>query len=131
MTSRWVVELTSLAVTSLAVACGGAAQPGAKDASRQSEPSEAAASAEALSISYQGGDGSSCAERILIVGAKGEADGVASEYEWIERHYPGAGRKSQALTQCGEAPVDKLVIVTREGQEVTLVFDISGFFGKL
>ena len=127
MKSMWVVG-----VAGLAVACGGAAQPGAKDATATSEPAEvAAASTETPSISYQGGDGSSCEQRIIIVGAKGEPDGVASEYEWIERHYPGAGRKSQALTQCGEAPVDKLEIVTREGQEVTLVFDISGFFGKL
>jgi hypothetical protein len=132
MTVKWVVFSLSVGMM---VACGGASpQPKTAGADTESPPSEVAASSSAKTdggIHFEGGDGSSCEKPIIIVGAKGEMDGVASEYEWIQQRYPEAERKSQALIDCNGAPADRMVIVTRDGREVSLVFDISDFFGKL
>lgn len=122
----------SMCVVSAALtwACGGAqADPVTPAHERASSSGEAAAPAGG-GISYEGGDGSSCQNAIAIVGAKGEADGVASEYTWIKSHYPGARLEQQALTECSGAPADKMSIVTAEGANVVLFFDISRFSGK-
>ena len=124
-------ELMCVVAAALALACGGARQEPATPASEAASPPEEAAADSGGGISFQGGDGLSCKTAIAIVGAKGEADGVASEYDWIQSHYPGAKLKQQSLTDCTGVAADQMAIVTAEGQDVVLFFDISRFFGKL
>jgi hypothetical protein len=128
-------QMMSVMAAALALACGGAQQEPATPASEAgseaaSAPRETASSAGG-GISYQGGSGLSCQEAIVVVGAQGESDGVASEYAWIERHYPGSSFKQQWLIECGGAAADQMEIVTADGKDVVLFFDISRFFGKL
>jgi len=131
MTSaKWL----TIGCATLAFACAGAQkQPATATTEASSGPDEAAASQGSgkTGIQYEGGDGSSCQQAIAIVGARGEQDGVASEYTWIKQHYPGAKLDQQSLIDCNGAPTDKMAIETADGQKVTLFFDLSRFFGKL
>jgi len=133
MTSRqWIVVGCAV----LAFGCAGAQKEPATAATPASEatsgPDEAASSQSVGgAIKYEGGDGSSCKQAIAIVGAKGEQDGVASEYSFIEQHYPGAKLDQQSLIECNGAPADQMALETADGKKVVLFFDISRFFGKL
>jgi hypothetical protein len=127
MKIQWMCVVSA----ALALACGGAqTEPVTPAGERASSPGEAAA-ADGGGVSYRGGDGLSCQTAIAIVGAAGESDGVAAEYAWIKSHYPGAQLKQQSLVDCSGAAADKMAIVTAEGADVVLFFDISRFFGKL
>lgn len=80
-------------------------------------------------IRYGGGDGSSLAKAVVIQGARGEADGVQSEYDWIAMNLPGWRPASQALLSDNKKTYDALTL--RKGGESRIVyFDISAFFGK-
>jgi len=64
-----------------------------------------------------------------IVGARGEMDGVASEYEWIRAERPGWKPKSQALIGDARRQYDLLTIQKGRKKQV-ICFDITSFFGK-
>ena len=125
--------------TTLLAACGGAAsQP--PDPVVVSAPPAASTTAEETGPSVtpeptvrgngeQEGDGSSC-DQAVVIHADNESEGVRAEYAWLEQHYPGYQRKSQALIQCGERPADQLSIVTADGESIDVYFDISEYFGK-
>ena len=87
------------------------------------------ASAAMAAITYTGGDGSSLATAIHIVGALGEDDGVASEYQWIGAHRPGAKVLRQALVMDSGRAYDILSIRHGEATE-QVFFDITDYFGK-
>jgi hypothetical protein len=89
----------------------------------------AAASASMAEITYAGGDGSTAETAIIIEGALGESDGVASEYEWLAKNRPDAAMQSQALINDGSKVYDLLVVQTG-GKEEKIYFDITAFFGK-
>jgi hypothetical protein len=74
-------------------------------------------------------DGSSYASAIVIQ-EKGETAGVAAEYKWIRDHYPGSTNKMQALQNKNGKAYDVLTIVTADGVQKQVYFDISNFFGK-
>ena len=82
-------------------------------------------------ITYGGGDGSSCEKAVIVQGAKGEMDGVGSEYAWLKQHYPGSKSQGQSLTECQGKPADKLHVLTADGKEIEVYFDISQYFGKM
>jgi hypothetical protein len=79
---------------------------------------------------YGGGDGSSCAQAVVIKAAH-EGEGVGEEYRWLAARYPGYTRRSQALTRCGAHAADRLSITTADGRDLDVWFDISSFFGKV
>jgi len=64
-----------------------------------------------------------------IVGARGEMDGVASEYAWIRAERPGWKPKSQALIGDERRQYDLLTIQKGRKKQV-ICFDITSFFGK-
>ena len=66
---------------------------------------------------------------LKIVGARGEFDGVASEYEWIRTERPGWKPKSQALIGDEHKQYDLLTIQKGRKKQV-ICFDITSFFGK-
>jgi hypothetical protein len=76
-------------------------------------------------------DGSSY-EKAIVINETGETSGVADEYAWLKEHYPGYHFKQQSLcfSKKGE-PYDVLSIITAEGKDKLVYFDISKFFGKL
>lgn len=81
-------------------------------------------------IQFLGGDGSSLAQAILIHGAKGEVDGVQSEYDWLAQNRPGWRAKAQALIVNGARKYDVLHIA-KGSQSTDLFFDITEYFGKM
>ena len=64
-----------------------------------------------------------------ITGAKGEYDGVASEYQWLARNRPGWRRDEQALIQNGSKRYD-LLMISKGRKKQVICFDITSFFGK-
>jgi hypothetical protein len=74
-------------------------------------------------------DGSSYSNAVIIK-EKSEGPGVDAEYKWIRDHYPGSKTKSQALQMNNGKSYDVLTIVTADGAEKRVYFDISNFFGK-
>ena len=71
-----------------------------------------------------GGDGSSAAKAVVV-------GSVDEEYAWIQRHCPGFRFRMQALQEIEGKPYDVLTLRNAAGEERTVYFDISRFFGKL
>jgi len=80
-------------------------------------------------IKFLGGDGSTLAKAVVITGARGEIDGVQSEYDWLAKFRPGWSPTNQALVHSGGRVYDRLNI-TKAGQKAEIWFDISGYFGR-
>jgi len=74
-------------------------------------------------------DGSSY-ENAVVIQEKSESAGVSAEYKWLQEHYPGSRTKMQALNNRNGKPYDVLTIVTANGTEQLIYFDISRFYGK-
>ncbi|NOZ12200.1 MAG: hypothetical protein GXO69_00970 [Acidobacteria bacterium] len=81
-------------------------------------------------IRYGGGNGLSLETAVSILNAKGEDDGVRSEYHWIAVHHPDWKVRGQALLQGKHGIYDKIICVRPDGKTVDIYFDISRFFGK-
>jgi hypothetical protein len=86
-------------------------------------------SAASAEITFSGGDGSTVATAIIIDGAAGSSDGVASEYDWVAKNRPGAQVTQQALVQEGDKIYDLLTLQSG-GQTEEIYFDITAFFGN-
>lgn len=108
----------TLALAALALA-GCATTSAAESASPSADPSM-----------YGGGDGTRCAQAVVIH-ARDEKAGIRAESDWIAARYPGSEREAQGLMQCNGTPADRLRIRTAEGREVDLFFDISEYFGRM
>jgi hypothetical protein len=74
-------------------------------------------------------DGSSY-EKAIFITEKSEAKGVDAEYVWLKKNYPGYHLKQQSLRNYNKKSYDVLSIVTAQGQDKDVYFDISNFFGK-
>ena len=68
-------------------------------------------------------DGSS-PENAVVVGS------VEEEYVWMERHCPGFRPGAQSLQEIEGKPYDVLTWQDSGGEERTVYFDISEFFGR-
>jgi len=55
---------------------------------------------------------------------------VADEYRWIQQHCPGLRLVRQSLTKMHGKPCDELVLQNDKGEQRTIYFDISSFFGR-
>ena len=74
-------------------------------------------------------DGSSY-EKAIIIKAKNEGEGIRSEYVIISKLYPNYKMKSQGTGSKNNKNFDRISIVTDDGKEVTIYFDITNFNGK-
>ena len=81
------------------------------------------------SIASSNQNGSSF-ETAIVIQETHETPGVRVEYKWIADHYPGYKTKMQALQNKNGKSYDVLTIVTSDGAEKVIYFDISNFFGK-
>ncbi len=70
-------------------------------------------------------------ENAIIMKEKSENEGVKAEYTWLRANYPGYKLKQQGLNFHKEKAYDVLDILTTEGKEKSIYFDISNFYGKL
>ena len=85
------------------------------------------------SIHFEGGDGATKKTAIIILGAKGERDGVDSEYQYLDLLYgprpDGWTMIQQSLLGDMDQNYDALEI-ERDGKRQTVYFDITAYFGK-
>jgi len=81
-------------------------------------------------ISFEGGSGASCEDRIRIEGAINADTGVAAERQWLRAKYPSYRIDKQSLIACQDEPTDRVTIVDVAGNQRTVFFDISDFFPK-
>jgi hypothetical protein len=84
----------------------------------------------AQTISYAGGDGSSFAAAIVIQGAKGELDGVAAERTYVLKFHPGWREENSAVLDKESHTYDLNDYRAGDGSKHSLIFDVTGFFGK-
>lgn len=97
----------------------------------QSGPADAAPHIRlAPAVSFEGGDGLSLDQAVVIKTTGGEMAGVGAEYQWLRQRYPGYKRISQALIDQGASKFDDLEIEMPDGRHLHIFFDISDFFGK-
>ena len=62
--------------------------------------------------------GLSCARPVLV-------KTVASEYEWVQKHYPDSKVVGQKIGFCFGKLVDILTVRTSDGSDLEVYFDIS------
>jgi hypothetical protein len=79
-------------------------------------------------IRFEGGDGASCEQAIVIKGAPNEFEGVKSEYRYLTERYPGWSLTEQSLLHSGDRSFDLLEFTTPDGEKRRACFDISEFF---
>jgi hypothetical protein len=125
--ARFELVVTAVLAT---LALDGCASTSGAGPTNDPRPAAGGGALAAQPMMYGGGDGSSCAQAV-VVHARSEMAGVRAEYAWIAARYPGYQRGGQSLIQCNDRPADQLRIRTASGQEVDIFFDISEYFGQL
>ncbi|MCX6235167.1 MAG: hypothetical protein NT175_10700 [Bacteroidetes bacterium] len=81
-------------------------------------------------ISFKTENDGSSFDKAIVIEEKRESMGIDAEYEWLKQNYPGYKLKMQSLSFHNKKPYDILNIVTIEGEEKSIYFDISNFYGK-
>jgi hypothetical protein len=83
-------------------------------------------------IRFEGGDGTSMHAAVVIRGAKGEQDGTAAEYKYLDLLLPDVSHtvRSQALMEDAGRSFDRLDVELAGGKSMTVFFDITDYFGK-
>ena len=68
-------------------------------------------------------DGSSPEKAIVVTD-------VGAEYAWLREHYSGFDRATQSVSEIDGKFFDVHVLIKDEGDERTVYFDISEFYGE-
>jgi hypothetical protein len=111
--SRWVVlRIPAALCACIAASCATPAAP----RGRLEEPGL-----------YGGGDGLTCANRVLVH-ATNEKAGADAETAWLLARYPAHERVRQSLGTCADHPVD-VIRISAEGQSRDIYFDIFEYYG--
>jgi hypothetical protein len=79
---------------------------------------------------FEGGNGSSLENAVVILGATSESAGVKAEHTYLSRHFPGSAVVRQALLHQAGKVFDRLEIRTPTNTSAIVYFDITDFFGK-
>ena len=59
-----------------------------------------------------------------------DSGGRTALYGWLRSRYPGHQVKEQGLMECHQHMTDKMTIVTSDGRDVVVYFDVSEHYGK-
>jgi hypothetical protein len=78
-------------------------------------------------IQFNGGDGSSKEEAIIIHGVYTEWGGVDAEYRYLDFHYKGWQLDEQTLILNKDMQYDLMVIILLDGSKKDVWFDITEF----
>lgn len=81
-------------------------------------------------ITFEGGDGSSFEEAVVIKGAKDTMEGIEAESKWIEKKHRGWEKGDQALVSKNGKHYDRIEYSTPKDGKKTIFFDITDFYGK-
>jgi hypothetical protein len=80
-------------------------------------------------VTFEGRNGDSLENAIIIQGARDGQEGVDAEHWWLRKHFPGYQPKGQGLLHREGKAYDKLEIVLPDGKQKEVFFDITSFFG--
>lgn len=100
------------------------------EASTNAAAGDKAAPVKIGKLVFEGGDGSSIEQAVVIKNAKDEMEGVDAEDKWVRKIHPGWRKGAQALMSDNGKSYDRIDYTTPKGETKTLFFDITGFFGK-
>jgi hypothetical protein len=78
---------------------------------------------------FEGGEGSSMEEAVVIKNAKTEEEGVEAEVKWVKKVHPKWAKGAQAVLNHTGKYYDRIEYSTPEGIKF-IFFDITEFFGK-
>jgi hypothetical protein len=81
-------------------------------------------------ISYGSGDGGSLETAIIVNGARNDTEGVIAEFAYVARLHPDWRIAFHELLQKEGRVYDSNRYRAQDGTEHTLIFDITGYFGK-
>ena len=81
-------------------------------------------------IRYEGGDGSTEEKAVIIKGAKDSQAGIAAEYSYLRKTFPGYKLRQQSLRGKAGTRYDVIAITTKDGRNIDVFFAITDFFGK-
>jgi hypothetical protein len=81
-------------------------------------------------LMFQGGDGSTLENAVVILGVTNESAGVGAEHTYLSHHFPGSAIVRQALLHQAGKVYDRLEIRTSANVSAVVYFDITDFFGK-
>lgn len=79
-------------------------------------------------FSYEGGDGSSEKQAVLIRGELSHQQGIQVEHAWVRHMRPGAEILSQELVSGEGGYYDVLTLQAASGQKERVWFNITEFF---
>ena len=89
---------------------------------------------ETSGIEFQGGDGRSIEDAVIILNARSTMEGIDAEMKFIASIHGEHGRdwlkRHQSLLENEGKEFDAIDIELRDGTELTYFFNISDFFGK-
>jgi hypothetical protein len=57
-------------------------------------------------------------------------EGISLEHQWLEARYPGYQKQGQTLMSHGGKRYDLITIITADGEEKEVYFDIASFYGN-
>lgn len=66
----------------------------------------------------------------IIINEKSSFEGISAEWEWLKQNYPGFKFNGQSLLENNDTFYDKMDIITRDGQSISIYFDKSNYFKK-
>lgn len=106
-------------------ACRSSVSPGENDVSElfRFDPAK---------VSFSDNQGTSCSDLVAITGDLTNFQGIGAEHAWLERRYPGFSKEGAGLHDCqNDRVVDAIQIRTRDERALTVLFDITAFYGKM
>jgi len=74
--------------------------------------------------------GSAIESAIVLPGATNEVAGVAAEYAYIRKNFPGWKPGMQALLRQNGRQYDRIELTDPDGARRAVFFDITAWFGK-
>jgi hypothetical protein len=80
-------------------------------------------------VTYSGGDGASC-DAAVKIHARDTGRGIAAEKAWVSARYPNFKLRGQSLRSKSGLSFDVIEITTATGENKSICFDITEFFGK-
>ena len=118
------VMIALLAAAVIAVAAHGGVNTNAAVTAKAPEPVTIG------HLVFEGGDGSSVEQAVIVKNAKNEEEGVGAEAKWIGKVHAGWKKGDQALLNKNGKYYDRVEYATPNGKKETVFFDITAFFGK-
>ena len=94
-------------------------------------PQEDTSGGQQALITFDGGDGSSTAQAVVIKGARNIREGLEAQSLWVGKNFWGWRRHARRPPAKDQSRVlDQVDFMTPQGEVRTVVFDVSEFFGK-